>query len=89
MGIPPLTADEVGLRAAGWRGETPLWYYILREADVTAAGDRLGPVGGRIVAEVIVTLLDRDPSSVRFADPDWRPRKSLIELLAEGASVAS
>jgi hypothetical protein len=89
MGISPLTADEVGLRAAGWRGETPLWYYILREADVTAAGDRLGPVGGRIVAEVIVTLLDRDPSSVRFADPDWRPRKSLIELLSEGASVAA
>jgi hypothetical protein len=89
MGVTPLTADEVGLGSTGWRGETPLWYYILRESAITAAGDRLGPVGGRIVAEVIVTLLDRDPGSVRFADASWRPRKSLIELLAEGASVTA
>jgi hypothetical protein len=26
---------------------------------------------------------------VRFADASWRPRKSLIELLAEGASVTA
>jgi len=76
-----LTSDEVGLGAAEWSGETPLWYYILREAAVTASGDRLGPVGGRIVAEVIVTLLNRDPASVRFADADWRPRRSLVDLL--------
>jgi len=85
MGVTPLTADEVGLVSTRWRGETPLWYYILREAAITAAGDRLGPVGGRIVTEVIVTLLDRDPGSVRHADPGWRPRKSLIELLGWSA----
>jgi hypothetical protein len=51
------------------------------EAAVTTSGDRLGPVGGRIVAEVIVTLLDRDPGSVRFADPAWEPRRLLIDLL--------
>jgi hypothetical protein len=84
FGVTPLTSDEVGLGAAEWRGETPLWYYILREAAVKASGDRLGPVGGRIVAEVIVTLLDRDPLSVRFAGPDWRPRRSLIDLLSSG-----
>jgi hypothetical protein len=81
LGVTPLTSDEVGLRAGGWTGDTPLWYYILREAAVTAAGDRLGPVGGRIVAEVIVTLLDRDEGSVRFAGPEWMPRRSLIDLL--------
>jgi hypothetical protein len=81
LGVTPLTSDEVGLRAAGWTGDTPLWYYILREAAVTAAGDRLGPVGGRIVTEVIVTLLDRDGGSVRFAGPEWVPRRSLIDLL--------
>ena len=80
VGIPPLTGEQIGLGQVGWKGETPLWYYVLREADVTASGDRLGPVGGRIVAEVIVTLLDRDPASVRFAG-DWRPRKTLLELL--------
>ena len=74
-------ADEVGARAAGWRGETPLWYYILREAAVRAGGHRLGPVGARIVGEVLVGLLDLDPESVRHAPGDWRPRASLIELL--------
>ncbi|HEY3114143.1 MAG TPA: peroxidase family protein, partial [Gemmatimonadaceae bacterium] len=65
IGVTPLTSEEVGLRQTGWKGDTPLWYYILRESAVTTSGDRLGPVGGRIVAEVIVTLLDRDPDSVR------------------------
>jgi hypothetical protein len=76
-----LTAEDVGLRAAGWIGETPLWFYILREAAVTASGERLGPVGGRIVAEVVIALLDRDPTSVRSADTEFQPRGSLIELI--------
>lgn len=33
MGIAPLTAEQVGLASTRWQGETPLWYYILREAD--------------------------------------------------------
>ena len=57
VGAKPLSADEVGLRKTNWKGETPLWYYILREADIAGAGERLGPVGGRIVAEVIVAIL--------------------------------
>lgn len=81
LGVKPLTRDEVGLAGAGWTGETPLWYYILREAAVTAGGERLGAVGGRIVAEVIVTLLDRDPGSVRSADRGFQPQGSLIDLL--------
>jgi hypothetical protein len=83
MGFAPLTTEQVGLRQTGWEGDTPLWYYILREADVTTSGERLGPVGGRIVAEVIITLLDRDRTSVRSAPDDWRPRKTLFELLTE------
>ena len=35
---------------------TPLWFYVLREAQVQAGGEHLGPVGGRIVAEVIIGL---------------------------------
>ncbi len=84
LGVTPLSAEQVGLHAIGWTGETPLWYYVLREADVTTSGSRLGPVGARIVAEVIITLLDRDPASVRHADSTWRPRRSLIGLLAPG-----
>jgi hypothetical protein len=81
IGVPPLTPDAVGARAAGWRGETPLWFYILREADVCCGGNGLGPVGGRIVGEVLVGLLDLDPASVRHAPDDWTPAASLIDLL--------
>lgn len=73
IGIEPLSAEEVGLEAVGWSGETPLWYYVLREADVRSGGVRLGPVGGRIVAEVLLGLLDGDPTSYRAADPGWAP----------------
>jgi Animal haem peroxidase len=59
-------------------GSTPLWYYILREAmtrlgPAVEPGSRLGPVGGRIVAEVLVGLLERDRSSFVNEDPTWRP----------------
>lgn len=72
MGVTPLTEAECGLRAAGWETETPLWYYVLREAEVRAGGAHLGPVGGRIVAEVLSGLLDADADSYR-QDADWRP----------------
>jgi hypothetical protein len=81
MGEPPLSAEEVGTASAGWSGETPLWYYILREADVRAAGNRLGPVGSRIVGEVLVGLLELDTNSVRHAPSSWKPSATLIDLL--------
>src|SRR5260370_37652682 len=87
LGVIPLTAAEVGLQGVGWTGETPLWYYILREAAVKASGNRLGPVGGRIVADVLVGLLDRDPASVRSAGPAWRPRASVIDLLRQSGGA--
>ena len=52
---------------------TPLWPYILREAELVADGEHLGPVGGRIVAEVFVGLLEDDPGSYLSADPSWTP----------------
>ena len=81
LGEEPLSADEVGAANAGWRGETPLWYYLLREADVRCRGNRLGPIGGRIVGEVLVGLLELDQTSVRHAPEDWQPAFSLVELL--------
>ena len=81
LGEEPLSADEVGAAKAGWRRETPLWYYVLREADVRSGGNRLGPVGARIVGEVLVGLLDLDQTSVRYAPDDWKPAFSLVELL--------
>lgn len=82
IGITPLTAEQIGVTSTGWHGETPLWYYILREADACTGGHRLGPVGGRIVTEVLVGLIDADTTSFRQDDHGWRPRKTLSDLLA-------
>lgn len=43
--------------------KTPLWYYVLRESMVLHVGEKLGPVGGRIVAETFVRILKRDATS--------------------------
>ena len=73
LGAPPLTAAQLGLAEHGWTGETPLWLYILKEAEVLHAGEQLGPVGGRVVGEVLVGIIDSDPESFRSADPEWQP----------------
>lgn len=73
IGALALTPEEVGLRDFGWHAETPLWYYILKEASIRHRGERLGEVGGRIVAEVLTGIIDADPTSYRAADPSWRP----------------
>ena len=36
-------------------------------------GKKLGPVGGRIVAEVFIGLLHGDPLSYLSIEPTWRP----------------
>ena len=58
MTLPPLApADLADLAPHHLEKRTPLWFYILREADVQAGGQHLGAVGGRIVGEVILGLL--------------------------------
>ena len=74
MGELPLTPDELDdVQACGFDKETPLWFYILREADVYHNGRQLGPVGGRIVAEVLIGLLEGDRLSFVQANPKWKP----------------
>jgi hypothetical protein len=53
--------------------EAPLWYYVLAESAHLNDGKHLGPVGSRIVAEVLVGLIDSDSSSYRTVYPDWTP----------------
>lgn len=43
------------------------------EADVLHHGDQLGPVGGRIVGETLVGIIDADSESFRAVEPDWVP----------------
>jgi len=71
--------------ARGFAGNAPLWTYILSEAQVTSwknAGPvadknaipiRLGPVGGRVVAEVFASLLRGDPTSYVNAESRFEP----------------
>jgi Animal haem peroxidase len=56
----------------GFLEQTPLWYYILKEADLRADGQHLGPVGSRILSEVFVGLLKR-PGALLHKDTDFRP----------------
>jgi hypothetical protein len=52
---------------------TPLWYYVLKEAEVIEDGRHLGPVGGRIVAEVFVGLLRADRDGYLANQQDFTP----------------
>jgi hypothetical protein len=73
LGVEPVPAERIGLDGTGWEQETPLWLYVLKEAEVLEDGNRLGPVGGRIVGEVLVGIIDADPESFRTVDPSWTP----------------
>jgi Animal haem peroxidase len=74
---------------------TPLWFYVLREAEVMTDGEHLGPVGGRIVAEVIVGLIHGDRQSYLRQEPDWTPTYgtdgsfSTVDLLRTADVVAT
>lgn len=87
LGETPLTREEIGVESTNWQGETPLWFYILQEANARTGGHRLGPVGARIVGDVLIGLLDRDPLSYRTVDPTWQPSyPTLAALLDFGAT---
>jgi Animal haem peroxidase len=68
----------------GWGGEAPLWFYILREAELPPYNtERLGQVGGRIVAEVLVGLLQRDPNSYLYLDAAWKPAPPIAPVTGQ------
>lgn len=74
MEIEALPEEDLAeLKPFNLHKRTPLWYYCLKEADVTADGKRLGPVGGRIVGEVMIGLLQGDKTSYLSQEPDWTP----------------
>jgi len=71
----PRDEDQTPLTELGgdFRHNAPLWYYVLREAEVFHDGNQLGPVGGRIVAEVFIGILAEDKLSYQRVDPAWTP----------------
>jgi hypothetical protein len=84
-------------------GNLPLWAYVLSEAQVTSwdasnqslkdsVPIKLGPVGGRIVAEVFAALLRGDPTSYLNVNADFTPKAEFTHKgnfgLAELINVA-
>ncbi|WP_249999375.1 LysM peptidoglycan-binding domain-containing protein [Actinoplanes sp. M2I2] len=82
IGVQVLTKDEViaaggeeqriALEAGGFQFRTPLWYYVLAEAKVLGQGNRLGPVGSTLIAEVLIGLVRRSADSI-LTQPGWAP----------------
>ena len=80
MGVPPLSkSDLADLKPHGLDDRTPLWFYVLREASVQANGEHMGAVGGRIIAEVFLGLLEGDRASYLSQEPDWQPSLPTID----------
>jgi hypothetical protein len=72
LGVTPLTAAELtqgdqGVADALVDGDfvdaTPLWFYVLKEAEVRAEGQHLGEVGSRIVCTTSIGQIQADPDS--------------------------
>lgn len=60
------------LRQHGFDQQTPLWLYILAEAELEQVGERLGRLGGRVVMEVLHAVLEASDLSI-LGSQDWRP----------------
>jgi hypothetical protein len=74
MRVAPIGKHELSeLKPYRFDKSTPLWYYVLKEAELIEDGLQLGPVGGRIVAEVLVGLLQSDTASYLVQKPKWTP----------------
>jgi hypothetical protein len=70
---PLMPADLADVQTLGLAESTPLWFYILREADRQHDGLQLGDVGASIVGRVFLGLLQLDRDSYLSRDPRWRP----------------
>jgi heme peroxidase len=80
---PVISIDQVD---PVFKNNCPLWTYILAEAmnhqikvpipvpgNVSITTPQLGPVGGRIVAEVFLGMMFGDNHSLLSLQPDWQP----------------
>jgi hypothetical protein len=90
------SCDQSGrvLRKSGLAPNSPLFYYLLKEAELKAEGLTLGPVGSYIVSEVVQGALETDPDSYlstvgrnwelpawRFPNGSKRPINSMIGIV--------
>lgn len=79
LGVATLTPAEVAsgqhgplIQASGFDNQTPLWFYILKEAEVKQGGQRLGEVGSRLVVETFHGLVAGSDHSI-LKQAGWKP----------------
>lgn len=76
IGVPTLADGDLASLAVyhpRFVRSTPLWYYVLAEAERMTGGLHLGPVGATLVGEVFVGLLQSDSDSYLRADAPFVP----------------
>lgn len=61
------------ISGGGFQHRSPLWFYILKEAEIQALGNSLGEVGSFIVARTLISLLRCDENSYLRQVPVWHP----------------
>ena len=71
-GLPADAIDNAQLA-----NQTPLWFYILAEAEVNHAGESLGAVGSHILATTFVNLIAQSKTSI-LRGPAWQPDARLV-----------
>ena len=86
-----IRTDWVEGHGAPLKGNAPLWYYVLREAEyfgvthdpnepgVGFGGQHLGPVGSRIVAETLIGLLWLDRASFLHDTRGFTPLRQITQ----------
>lgn len=95
FGFVPIAPEDIGttledkafFSQEAFRGRTPLWYYLLREASFEDVHElepgnphgvpiqKLGTIGSQIVAEVFLQILAAESTSILNAGRDWSPPK--------------
>jgi Animal haem peroxidase len=85
LNVDPLKPEVIAdsphkefLEKCGFDKETPLWYYILKEAEIGLKTEvnHLGPIGSHIVAETFVGLIRASQFSIlpqNGGEPVWKP----------------
>jgi hypothetical protein len=87
MGVKKLTEAELkqgntdavnaALEQGGLLEHTPLFYYLLKEAEVRVDGNSLGELGSRIVVETQIGIMRNDKNSFMNANGGWDPSKGV------------
>lgn len=61
-----------------WAEPDAIWYYVLKEAQETQNGHRLGDFGSAIVRGTLLGILASDPDSILNDSSPWHPENDLL-----------